>query len=413
MKQMKRVGFGFGFGRKLALGVAFVSLSTSAVHAAPNWNTQMKRLSTTLSTLLADVYSDARYNDPKNYPRIRQNAQTLATLAHTLPSDSKTSGAAGAVVAAPTDADLSVGLVAHLFQAEADRAVRELKRGNRDYARSVLKTLPTFCVGCHTRSGGTDLSGITLASPKLDGLFTTFERAQFFVGARRFDDAMKLYLEVLSDQKFAKTRPLDWERAARQALAVAVRVKKDPALSLQVVSRLTDPAPGITVPKFVREDALAWKKSLEAWKSESPSKPLTEEGLFAEARRIFAQIGETQKFAADRSADALYLRLSAVLHDQLKIAPNGPRAAEGLLLLGVSYESLRNLELWELQDLYYEACVRKSPHTDTAAACFRRYEQSQYTGFSGSGGMALPPDVQSRLAELKALSEPKAPANQL
>ena len=65
------------------------------------------------------------------------------------------------------------------------------------------------------------------------------------------------------------------------------------------------------------------------------------------------------------------------------------------------------LRVSSLHELYYEACVRRAPHTTTSAECFRRFEESIYFGYSGSGGVSLPDDVRKNLAELRDLSAPE------
>ncbi len=63
----------------------------------------------------------------------------------------------------------------------------------------------------------------------------------------------------------------------------------------------------------------------------------------------------------------------------------------------------RNLELLKLHPLYFEACVRRDPHSTTARSCFQRYEEAVYAGFTGSGGTNIPADITVKLAGLRKL----------
>lgn len=378
----------------LCLIVGTVS-SASAAQGA--WTQKMRELQKILSELLPDITSDALFNAPENRKRIEKNAQKLAELSHGL---SGTESKGKEQKAMPPDADPSLPMIADLFDAETRRAATELKRGRREYARSILKTVPGFCIGCHTRSpSGPDLSKMNLTPPQK---FAPLEKAEFLAATRQFDPAFDQLEKVIADPRYAQGRQLDWERAVRQALAIAVRVKADPEKALSIVDRVvSSPAS----PQFLKEDAAKWRESVIQWKDEPKRESATEEGLYAEAIRILTKAREVQKYPLDRSADILYLRLSATVHDLLRQYPNGNHAAEGLLLLGMSYESLRDLELWNLHEMYYASCIQKAPHTPIARNCYRHYEQSMYSGYSGSGGFSLPEDVQKRLSDLKALSE--------
>ncbi len=288
-----------------------------------------------------------------------------------------------------------------LFKDETLLALTHLRAGHRAYARNVLKAIPNFCIACHTRSTGLDLSSIEQEVPKA---LTPFERAQFFDATRQFDSALDEFFKILSNPP-PNGRQLEWERAARYGIATAVRVKRDPERALALVNRvLSSPA----APVFLREDALHWKTSLEEWTNEQTEKPTTADSMFSEGKKLVGQARNLQEYPADRSADILYLRASSALHDFMSRFPDDPRVGEVLLMIGMCYESLEDRQVWSMHDLYYEACVRKVPHSTVAHACYVRYQQSVYFGFTGSGGTFLPPEVQRHLDELKKLAEPLA-----
>jgi hypothetical protein len=113
-----------------------------------------------------------------------------------------------------------------------------------------------------------------------------------------------------------------------------------------------------------------------------------------------------QRYPMDRTADLVYLRASASAHDFLQVALESEHLDQGLLLAGIAYEVLNPLKVGELHELYYEACIRRSPHQAIAVDCYRRYEQSVFFGYTGSLGTSLPDDVGMKLKELKKLAEP-------
>lgn len=388
----------------LSLGLSVHALYPAPAYAADQtgWQKRMQELYRVLAELLPDVVSDERFNSPKHRKDIEANAKKLADLSHGL----KLSTAKGQGAISP-DLDLSVSMIGSLFERETRRAYLELKRGHRAYARSLLRTIPGFCIGCHTRSsGGPDLSRVSSMEPPKT-FASKLERAEFLAATRQFDKALDSFEEIVSDPRIAEGRQLEWERAARHALAIAVRVKRDPARALSLVEKII--ASPLS-PRFLKEDALQWKTSIQQWQEELPRQPQTEDGLYAEAVRLMGLAHTQQKYPADRSADILYLRASAVIHDLLGRAPQGIHVPEALMLLGVSYEALRDLDLWSLHEMYFVACIEKAPHTQIAETCYRRYEEATYSGYSGSGGISLPEEIKGQLQHLRKLAQPEEKA---
>jgi hypothetical protein len=128
--------------------------------------------------------------------------------------------------------------------------------------------------------------------------------------------------------------------------------------------------------------------------------------LMAEAKRLIDSARTLQKYPFDRDADILYLRATSTLHNFLSKYSDSSNAGEALLLLGHCYEILQDLDLWSLHELYFQACIQKFPHSPVAQACYNRYEESIFAGYSGSGGMSLPPQIQLHLNKLKKLAAP-------
>ncbi|MDR3608580.1 MAG: hypothetical protein P4M08_14550 [Oligoflexia bacterium] len=383
------------FGSRIA--VAADNSPSPMPKAGVPWSAKMQGLYKTLAELLTDVSSDRRFNDPANKKRIEREAGQLASLSHDLNKKDMVS----------LDADPTVPMVAGLLARETKRAVIELKRDNRAYARSIIRSVPGYCITCHTRnSSGPQFSELPF-EPTTQAL-SPVERGEFFAASRQFDRAQQEFLKVIQDPKAAASYNFDWERAIHQSLAIAVRVKQDPQQAKEIVQAVLSMK---NAPVSVKEDAKAWKTSIQEWLDEPGHQALTEEGLHAEALRLMARARETQKYPVDRTADILYLRASAITHDLLQKAPNGRYASDALLLAGIAYEVLSPLRTEDLHDLYYEACVRKSPHTPIADACYRRYEQSTIFNYTGSSGTDVPQDVQEKLMELKELAMPQVQIN--
>ena len=371
--------------------ITFVPKTAAADQSPLNapWSKKMQELYKTLSELLTDVTSEKRFSDPANKYRIENETAHLASLAHDLKNTTIS-----------PDADPTVPLVAALLAQETKRAVLELKKDNRGYARNILRTVPSYCIACHTRnSSGPQFAKLPFEPTSAS--LTPVERGEFFAATRQFDRAQKEFIQVVQDPKAAASYNFDWEKAVHQSLSIAVRVKKDANQANEIIQAVLNMK---TAPVSIQQDAQVWKTSVQDWQAESHHPFTTEEGLYAEALRLMAKAKDTQKYPMDRTADILYLRASAVTHDLLQSAPQGTHAEEALLLAGVSYEVLSPLKTEDLHEFYYEACIRRAPHSSIGDLCYQKYEQSVFFGYSGSGGSDIPKDIQQKLLELRTLS---------
>jgi hypothetical protein len=385
---------------------AFLSILVLLLTAAPalsappqkvdaHWSAKMQSLYRTLASLMTDVNSDERFNDPKNRAAIEKNAKKLSELAHDLKSPGMDS----------PDKDPSIPLIATLFADETKRAYQYLKWGHRDYSRELLRGIPGYCISCHTRnSTGPAFSSLPLEpdSKLLNGI----ERGEFYASTRQYDRALREFDQVIADPLVVSAHPYEWIRAVKYALAISVRVKHDPVKSREIVLKVgATPA----APFYVKQDARHWLESVEAWSKESKITTASEEDLYSEAVRLLAEAHEAQKYPTDHSADILYLRASAATHDLLQLGPKGRHAGEGYLMAGICYEVLKTFHIGEVQDVYYEACVRTQPHSPVAQACYQRLQASIYEGFTGSGGTHIPEDQKSKLKQLEELAQPNDP----
>ena len=356
----------------------------------------MQGLFQSLQELLVYTVDDARYNDPKNTARIESAAEAMAKASHGVAQMSGT---------AP-DPDPSIGIFSAILQEESRRAYDAFKSGHRDYARTLFKGLASTCVACHSRSAAGAKLQWDFGSGFAQGL-PLLQQAELLAAGRSFDSALVALEKVLSDNELAKKRPHEWNRALRFALAISVRIHRDPSRTLELLEKA-----GKTqgIPHFSRLDIQDWTRSLTAWKREqsgSKTGPTTEAELNREATRLLGLAKAAQRYPMDRAGDILYLRATSLLHQQLQTAPAGARSGEAFLELGISYEVLRDFGLWNLGEIYYEACINRVPHSKTSETCYRLLEESVIAGYTGSAGTELPESVQKKLGGLRELSSAK------
>ena len=358
------------------------------------WTKKMRELEQSLQEILVDVSSDERFNSSKNFGRIERSAEHLSKLANEINKQTENS----------PDRDPSIQIIAGLFSKAAKHAYSALRGGHREYARGLIKSLSAHCIACHTRSnaGPSFTTSLPDSSPLLRSL-NALDKANYFTAVRQFDRALQEYEKILNDKSAAERRPFDWEKALRSGLAITVRVKQDPEKAQALVERVLETR---SAPYYLKEQALVWKNTVEAWKKENLKHAQTEEGYYALAVRLLTEAKTLQQYPSDRSADILYLRASSAVHDQLSFAPDGIHSAEGLYLAGLSYEVLNDLNLWDMHEFYYLMCINRMPHTEIAKKCFRQYQQSVYHGYTGSGGTNIPDDVRSKLNYFEKLAKP-------
>jgi hypothetical protein len=367
---------------------------------SPAWAAKMHQLSQTLSDLLPLVASRAKFAEEKNLPRVEADTRALRSLAHDLNAGPKPS------------ADPGMKMMSARFEEDLDRALESLKTGNRDYARNILKDSTAYCIQCHTASqNGPEFTRLNL-NINLSEL-NALERAEFFTATRQFDNALAEYKKIIADEPVAQADPFEWERAARSALAIIVRVKNDPQAAGDILSQIRQ---NPRAPKSTQEALPSWTKSVREWAKEKPAKSKTTkkatpaantpEAQLATAETLINKAQKGQEYPLDHSQDILYFRASSLLSDFLAHREESDAlTAKALYLAGIASEATRDMNFWTLHETYYERCIQADPHSPLARQCYARYADSITLGYSGSGGVRIPPEVGRHLAKLKALAE--------
>jgi len=391
LKTMKKKYF-------LILGLSFlvttpegilISKAIAKEESSQRWSQKMQSLLSVFADLLTDTSSEKRFNQKENQKKIQSHINKINSLAHDLKGMKS------------SNPDPSLALMTQLFAEEATRAKEALQLGRRSYARSIIQSLPGYCIECHTSSQtGPQFTELSIKpTTPLYGV----EKGEFLAATRQFDRALDEFKQVILDAQAAKTKPLDWNRAVYYSLAISVRVKKDADLALGIAQSVLDQK---NSPYYMTQDAQAWKKSILDWKKEPSQTFNSEEGYRQEMLRLTSAAHEAQKYPMDRSADILYLRASAAAHDLLQKYPQGPQSSEAFLFAGISYEVLKPAKVDDLHEFYYQACIQRTPHTPTAELCYKRLESSIYLGYTGSSGTTIPTPILEKLSQLKKLAEP-------
>jgi len=353
-----------------------------------HWVALMHDLDNSLSILLPLTQQPQTFADSKNQKVIHEQVVVLADLAKTLKTQK------------PPDQDPAITLISEQFEEDIRQAVSAIDNGHPEYARHLLKNSTSYCIQCHTRNSlGPHFAGGKLTETA-SGM-SPLDRGEYLAATRQFDLALKEYQGVLKNSK----NIVEWDRAAHNALAVSVRYLGNPDQSLQTVDIILNSK---TVPLYLHENAKQWRQSILSWQKESKTKTthLSSQALknLKSASQLIQRAQKMQKYPSDHSADIEYLRASALLHDALGNGLTGKDKSEALYLAGICYDSIRDLSMWNLNEKYFELCIRNTPHTELAKKCFRKYEESVFVGFMGGQNLLLPPEVQKKLLELKTMA---------
>ncbi|MCB0418948.1 MAG: hypothetical protein KDD39_14980 [Bdellovibrionales bacterium] len=384
--------------RLIVFTTTWIALSTSGLRAAePSWSAKMQQLSQVLPELLVDVSKENSLQNRSTLARVKKNTAKLAELSHRIAEAQKKKKGG------PLDADPSIGMLSVIFEDEAKHAQIALNQGHLEYARSMLLSISSYCISCHTRTDFGPKFPVLKLDAKTDSL-TTGEKADLFSATRQFDRALAEYEKIILDPKVMQENPFEWERAVKKMLAICVRVNKDPSHAIKVLKKIPK---NTTSVGFLDARLKDWITSLEAWKK-NPKGPLHSKTPLGKAKALMSAARGLQVYPADESGAVYYLRASAELHEVLRKKLPPRTLAEAFMLTGMAYESIDELKLWSLPEVYYQSCIRTYPHSTQAEHCYDRFEENIYTGYTGSSGTHLPEDVRKKLQELRQEATKKA-----
>lgn len=336
-----------------------------------------------LQPLLA---SSQAFSDPKNAATVNGSVAMLSRMKHQFlrPFAQEPAAALG-----------------ELFSDSIDRAEADLASNRPDAARARLRSVTGMCLGCHARQVS---PADFLAAGKLaqgSGL-SALERAEFFAATRQFDAALALWADALSAPRTSEADGYALSRALRSALGVTVKVKDDPATTIALLE-----------PQARRSDLPAWQEQIhrrwladaKAWQAENlVATKATPTALFTRATELVDASRALDNVFPRDSERVKLLRATAYLSLALEREPKAKWRGQALYQLGIATGAAFDPDLWELDGMYLEACVRENPHTALALRCFELLSERTTFSFTGSGGTRLPPDVAQRLDALNALA---------
>lgn len=335
------------------------------------------------------VADPVRFQSKENYGEISSLITQLAGIADVIPS--------------MMEDKPGMAIIGKVYADYLNEIQRNFKSGPTPYVRNKIRTATSFCFECHTALSTTQ-SYKVVEKRVHDWNLTPPQLADFYAATRQFDKALKSYQYVLMEASSEGGDASEVARSLKNALSLSIRVKQDPQEALKLLAIVGDRN---DLPAFFNTQVSQWKKDVESWKKEKSLGSVSAKEYLNKALDLVRRAKKMQTYPADHIADVTYLRAINYIHESLKLENDNDLRSQAYALLGTAYAVLEDPLLWNLDTVYFEACVREVPHTALAQQCFNRYAQQMYFGFSGSAGVDMPAEDVTKLKELQVLAESK------
>jgi tetratricopeptide (TPR) repeat protein len=273
-------------------------------------------------------------------------------------------------------------------------------KGEISQARFLLHRLVDNCVECHSRlPKGRDFprGREFVESSAIAGL-PPEERLILEVATRQFEPALESY-EALFLAPAVSPAELDLLGHFDGYLELCLRTKRDPERAARVFERVAV-RPDVSPP--LRTNLNAWIASLRRLEKRGLPEP-----SIAAARALLDRAEDRKRFPDEHSALVEYVAASSLLH-RFVVAPplrsDGERA-EAYGLLGL-IESRVGRSFWLSQtEFYLETAIRLDPTGPYAEGAYDLLEEFVISGYTGSQGSFVPPDVRANLDALRRLMD--------
>ncbi len=355
----------------------------------PEVDPAMRKFFTAMLNLQPFAQSEERFSDPANRDVIQQDLNTLAGLKHVFPKKM-------------TKEEPGIAAIAGIYADSIQDIAERFKSGKLEYVRHRIRTLPEFCLSCHTRvQTDRDFLDVEDRVDQFQG--TSFQRAELLAATRQFDKAIAAFTAILDGKPKDEMGFLEYTRALRHFLYLTVRVKADPELTYRTLDHLSGRK---DLPEYDQRLIAGYLKDAEFWRKHPiATSGIGGEALVKHAKELVERANSLQLFSTDESADISYLRATSYLHQALNLDPTAKYRGEALYLLGITYHDLEEPVLWQIDTMYLEACVQENPHTPIARSCYGKYASILYFGYTGSAGTDIPADELKKLGGLRTLSQ--------
>lgn len=324
-------------------------MACSSQKKAKSWNSSMQGLSKTLSETMPLLISQKYLTDPRAQSDLKAATVKLQGLSHDVSTQTLI-----------PSADPSIKVVARQFGSELKQAQNLMEMGQWAAANKKLQKVTNYCIACHTlSSGSTSAYSADLAQPPKS--FQHFDQARYFASIRQFEQAIIQFEYALNDQGWAKTNRENWNRSLLSLMAIVTRVKNNPNLARELISRFYDTG---AYPQDLKKASDQWRSDVKAWDAEKKRQP-----SLARSRNLIQTAAKSEK-AIPHSGLILNLRASSTLNELLRSGQlDKKQQQEVLYLSGQVAENLADLNFGSFAEDYYRLCSQMKGRATLQKKC--------------------------------------------
>lgn len=267
--------------------------------------------------------------------------------------------------------------------------------GRVDEARFLVRHLTETCVACHSRlpDDRKHVLGKRLTEQDAIAELPREERVQLEVATRQFDRALATYESLFSDPN-ASIAELDLSGDFENYLELCLRVQRDPHRAILNLEKL---AARKDLPSRMQPQLKNWIEALQSLGDSSDGNAIEQ------ARALVKPVLEDSRVSGSSELVRL-IAASGLLHRYVAAtSDSAEQVGEAYYLLGV-IESRIGRSFWASQtEFFLETAIRMGPNERYADDAFALLEEFLVSGYTGSSGTHVPPDVVQRLQGLDDL----------
>ncbi len=293
--------------------------------------------------------------------------------------------------------------------------IDSLRSKNKVFVHARLKAMTALCISCHSQlsTAVSKNAFITLASHiQRDRFDSDFGFANYLYLVRRFDDAVKYFeltikKSILQSQKappglLSDDKVVNGElyTSLRRVLSIYTKISFD---SVKAISFLKKYNTNKSISHLTRLDIDSWIKELEKW-GKIDTNNIKSISDFINKHLAILENSDSSKVKVNTGEhDIALLIASGVLSKYLNDHPQSDMTAQILYWLAIAERRLSTTYFFSLSDIYLKECIVQYPASQFAKKCYQEYEENVLFGYSGSGGVDIPPEEKRELDRLKRL----------
>jgi len=278
---------------------------------------------------------------------------------------------------------------------------RAFAQKNVNLGRRHLYSLGSICASCHTQ----DQKLRTLFSgKKRDAFPSDLSFAEFNYFTRNYSTAVNYYDRFLRAEKKDKTE-LDIITPLQRLITIYSQIYDTPDIAAKQLSEYRSLKSHTKKTQMQLDGWINGLKTLHQSQKKLPF-PIKFQTL---EKLVKKHIGDTDQamaeFMSTPEDEVARVWLRGQLFHYLNTNPPKEEVPTILYWLSICDRSVAFDYEFSLADLYLKQCIVENPKHSYAKRCFTEYEKFVTIVYSGSGGVFIPPEIETELAELQDLLE--------